>query len=120
MLFTDVVMPGTINTRDVARQDQDFCPGLHIPDGLMPRPAARHTVLLVEDDALVRLTTVEMLKELGHEVMKADDAAGALAILEAEKITVLVTDVGLPGMSGSALSTLWPRKPIVVRLESRW
>jgi signal transduction histidine kinase/CheY-like chemotaxis protein len=61
-------------------------------------------VLLVEDDGLIRLATADMLEELGHTVFEASDAAEALGILERETIDVLLTDDGLPGVSGRDLA----------------
>jgi CheY-like chemotaxis protein len=61
-------------------------------------------VLLVDDESLIRSSTAEILSELGHTVLEAGDAAAALAIIEAEAIDVLLTDIGLPGMSGSDLA----------------
>ena len=61
-------------------------------------------VLLVEDDALIRLSTVDMLENLGHWVEEAGDAPAALERLDKGVFDVLVTDVKLPGMSGEALA----------------
>jgi DNA-binding NtrC family response regulator len=61
-------------------------------------------VLLVEDDALVRMTAVEMLELAGHRVLQASTADAALRELEANPaIDLLVTDIKLPGMSGEDL-----------------
>jgi PAS domain S-box-containing protein len=62
------------------------------------------TVLLVEDDDLIRSSTAEMLAELGHTVVQAADAKSALKALEAGPVDVLVTDVGLPDLSGVELA----------------
>ena len=71
-------------------------------------PAARHfepcTVLFVEDDALIRMNTADMLKDLGHIVVEAGSAEDALVALETAGVDVLVTDVNLPGMSGPELA----------------
>ena len=67
--------------------------------------AGRETVLLVEDDALVRSATAEMIAELGFAVTEAADAPMALAVLESgARIDVLFTDIGLPGMRGDELA----------------
>lgn len=65
---------------------------------------ARLAVLLVEDDALIRMDAADMLRELGHEVVEAEYGPDALAVLQRRRIDVLVTDVGLPGMSGIELA----------------
>jgi CheY-like chemotaxis protein len=61
-------------------------------------------VILAEDDALIRLSTVDMLESLGHSVLEASDARAVLALLESEDADILVTDVNLPGMSGIELA----------------
>ena len=62
------------------------------------------TVLLVEDDELIRTTTTEMLSEIGCEVKEAAHAEEALKILNDGPVDVLLTDVGLPGISGLQLA----------------
>jgi PAS domain S-box-containing protein len=69
-----------------------------------PDTVGTWTVLLVEDDDLIRSSTAEMLVDLGHTVIQAADAAAALRALEAQAIDVLVTDVGLPDLSGVELA----------------
>jgi signal transduction histidine kinase/DNA-binding response OmpR family regulator len=70
------------------------------------KPAAGRglKVLLVDDESLIRSSTAEMLIELGAEVYEVGDAVSALAILEREAVDLLLTDIGLPGMSGAALA----------------
>ncbi|WP_420223594.1 PAS domain S-box protein [Pigmentiphaga litoralis] len=58
----------------------------------------RETILVAEDDDQVRATVVETLSELGYRVLKASDAASALAIVESGmSIDLLFTDVVMPG-----------------------
>ena len=65
-------------------------------------PSAK--VLVVEDVALIRLTTVEMVEDIGFAAAAAADAQQALAMLkEDDGISILLTDLGLPGMSGRQL-----------------
>ena len=70
------------------------------------RPAAARTgtVLLVEDDEFIRETLAELLGMSGNVVLQAFDAASALAALAAHPVDVLVTDVGLPKVSGIELA----------------
>jgi signal transduction histidine kinase/DNA-binding response OmpR family regulator len=164
LLFTDVVMPGPINTREFARRAQEMRPGLKVLftsgytqnaivhngrldddayllskpyrkddlarklrsllDGTpqsanMPEPAPpivqgsssstlpdgrRRKVLVVEDVALIRMTTVDMVDELGFDTAEAGDGAEALALLQNDPdIEILLTDLGLPGMNGRQL-----------------
>ncbi|ATB48188.1 response regulator [Corallococcus macrosporus] len=56
------------------------------------------TLLVVEDDAEVRATAVEMLTELGYRVLKASDGQSALAVVQSGiPIDLLFTDVVMPG-----------------------
>jgi CheY-like chemotaxis protein len=64
------------------------------------------TVLVVEDDPDVRTYTVEMVSDLGYQVVSAPDGLSALQVLEAHpELRLLFTDVGLPGgMNGRQLA----------------
>ena len=65
------------------------------------------TVLVVEDDASVRLLTCEVLRELGYDPIEVRDPIAAVPILaSAQAIDLLISDVGLPGMSGRELAEL--------------
>ncbi len=74
-------------------------------------------VLVVEDEPLILMSTVDMVNELGHDVHEASSAEDALAVLEKHGIDILLTDVGLPGMSGTDLARhvreRWPSVRIV-------
>lgn len=57
--------------------------------------------LVVEDQPDVRLQLVETLSELGCDVIEAADGAAGLAMVESpEPFDLLITDIGLPGVSG--------------------
>lgn len=63
-----------------------------------PVSGGSETILVVEDDAQVRETVVDLLAELGYRVLKAPDAAKALAVIESGvAIDLLFTDVVMPG-----------------------
>ena len=65
------------------------------------------TVLLVEDDDSVRLLVSEVLSELRYDTLEAGSADEALPILTShQRIDLLVSDVGLPGMNGRQLAEL--------------
>jgi PAS domain S-box-containing protein len=68
--------------------------------------AGSETVLVVEDDELLRAYTVEALQELGYRVLEARDAAAALVVLGGKThVDLLFTDVVIPGgMNGRALA----------------
>jgi len=63
-------------------------------------------LLVVEDDDIVRMLMVEVLDELGYEVIEAEHASAALRILEdpGQQLALMVTDVGLPDMRGEELA----------------
>ena len=56
------------------------------------------TVLVIEDEATIRLLITEVLQEAGYQVIGAEDGRAGLRIFEStRRIDLLVTDVGLPG-----------------------
>ena len=66
---------------------------------------AGETILVVEDEPIVRSLVVEVLNDLGYETIEAGDATEALPSLEdGQRIDLLITDVGLPGMNGRQLA----------------
>ncbi|KTC11948.1 histidine kinase [Pseudomonas marginalis ICMP 9505] len=74
---------------------------------LLPFANAGETVLIVEDDPAVRVLVSAVLKELGYAFVEAGDASGALPIIESEqRIDLLISDVGLPGMNGRQLAEI--------------
>lgn len=65
------------------------------------------TILLVEDDEVVRMLTSELLAELSYRVLEAEDAHAALAILQSEQaLDLLMTDIRLPDMDGYQLMAI--------------
>ena len=69
------------------------------PAGLTgPVLGGGETILVVEDDAPVQHTVVDMLRGLGYDVLHADDGASALALLgTGVAVDLLFTDVVMPG-----------------------
>jgi len=68
------------------------------PGNDTPRAEGGETVLVVDDEPLVRMLAVEQLEELGYSVIEADDGPSAMKILRSDRhISLLITDVGLPG-----------------------
>lgn len=63
--------------------------------------SAKHqavTVLLVEDEAIIRMASAAILEDAGYTVLEAPDGDAALSMLNANPdITVIVTDVQMPG-----------------------
>jgi CheY-like chemotaxis protein len=68
-------------------------------------------ILVVDDDPLIAMNTVDMLEDLGHTVIRANSGHKALQVLETEPtIDLLVTDHAMPGMSGLELAEIARRK----------
>lgn len=158
LLFTDVVMPGTLKSPELARKAKERLPQLAVlftsgytensivhggrldagveliskpytrealarkirhvlaneaqhqiaaaaaaqPRDTAPAPSS-YAIMLVEDDALIRISTRDMLEDMGHTVLAAASAEQALVMLEGHFIEVLVSDMNLPQMSGLEL-----------------
>ncbi len=62
------------------------------------------SILLVDDNELVRAMSQEVLADAGYEVVPCADAAEALEAIERRRFDLLLTDVGLPGISGRELA----------------
>ncbi|NWA43613.1 response regulator [Pseudomonas reactans] len=74
---------------------------------LLPFANAGETVLIVEDDPAVRVLVSAVLKELGYGFVEAGDADTAMPIIESDqRIDLLISDVGLPGMNGRQLAEI--------------
>jgi PAS domain S-box-containing protein len=67
--------------------------------------ATGETVLVVEDEPVVRGVILEMLGEQGYRTLEAVDGPAGLRLLRSDaRVDLLVTDVGLPGMNGRQLA----------------
>jgi two-component system, response regulator PdtaR len=81
---------------------------------------SRHAILIVEDDQLLKLLTVDIVEGAGFVALQADNADEAMAILEARSdIALLLTDINMPGsMDGlklaHAVRNRWPPIKIIV------
>jgi two-component system, response regulator PdtaR len=79
----------------------------------------RPVVLIVEDEFLIRMDAVDMIRSAGFDVVEAENADEAISILEGRRdITVIFTDVQMPGsMDGLKLAAAvrgrWPPIKIV-------
>ncbi|MDO9709340.1 ATP-binding protein [Paracraurococcus lichenis] len=85
--------------------------------GAVPPPAS--PILLVEDEAPLRLLGTRLLERAGHGVLAADSAESALALLEeGARPAMLVSDVAMPGMDGLDLArrlrARWPALPVLL------
>ena len=84
-------------------------------------PSADHpTILVTEDDELLRLYTSQLLEESGYTVVEADSAEEALKVMEARKdVRLLFTDIQMPpGCNGLELARQvhkrWPKVLLVI------
>ncbi len=81
---------------------------------------APFTVLIVEDDELVRELGVEFLSDAGFQVLEASNGQEALSLLERNpKVGVLFTDINMPGpLDGITLASMaavkWPHLAIII------
>jgi signal transduction histidine kinase len=76
-----------------------------------PAAPGSGTVLLVDDEGLVRSSTSEMLADLGYRVVEAESGEDALRKLDEEiRVDFLVTDHLMPGMTGTQLAAEARRK----------
>jgi PAS domain S-box-containing protein len=72
--------------------------------GLDAARADRPSVLLVDDDAIVRDVLALSLEDAGYRVLAASGGAAALARLDApERVDIIVSDLAMPSMDGLAL-----------------
>jgi signal transduction histidine kinase/DNA-binding response OmpR family regulator len=76
-------------------------------------------VLLVDDDFLIAMSSVDMLVDLGHEVVEAHSGKEALAHLKDDgRFDLLITDYSMPEMTGGDLANaardLFPDLPILI------
>jgi CheY-like chemotaxis protein len=73
-------------------------------------PCLQAAILVVEDDAAVRATVVELLQQAGYQVQVAGNADEAMALLDAGlKVDLIFTDVVMPGQLKSANLAQWAR-----------
>lgn len=84
-----------------------------------PLTQGHGTVLLIDDDMMVRMSTADMLEDLGYLVVEAGSAEEALQLIQSGvEPNLVLTDHLMPGMSGTQLAeelkTLRPKLPIIL------
>lgn len=81
-------------------------------------PQTKATILLVEDEELLRAGVQEVLEIQGYKVITAPDGEQALACLGAQTIDLVITDLVMPKMDGvdfvKQLREIKPDLPVIV------
>ena len=81
-----------------------------------------HTVLVVDDEVLMREVLVRWLRAAGYVATEAADASTALALVASERFDVVLVDVEMPGRDGlwlvGRLRELFPNVAIVLATAS--
>lgn len=72
----------------------------------VPRATNGQTILVVEDEPVLRMLIVDVMTDLGYTTLEAEDSAAGLQILlSAAPISLLISDIGLPGaMNGRQMA----------------
>jgi two-component system, response regulator PdtaR len=88
-------------------------------DMIIQASPAAATVLVVEDDFLVRLCAADALRDAGFDVLEAASGPEALQLLEAGPVDVVFTDINMPGaFDGAGLAQRvrrrWPGTAVVI------
>ncbi|SMC94837.1 response regulator [Rhizobium sp. RU36D] len=77
------------------------------------------TVLIVEDEPLIRMMLADVLVDEGYRVVEAGHAMAAIAVLAAQDIDAVITDIDMPGALGGLdlaqhISACRRRLPVIV------
>jgi DNA-binding response OmpR family regulator len=79
---------------------------------------SRYTILVVDDEELIRNLIVTFLSKMGHSCLTAVDGVDALDKMKENKIDAVITDIKMPNMDGitltSEISIKYPGLPIMV------
>jgi two-component system cell cycle sensor histidine kinase/response regulator CckA len=80
--------------------ESDACPAGEETSNALAR--GTETILLVEDDELVRTVTKAIIELLGYKVLEASNGKDAIALYREnnETVSLVITDVVMPGLSG--------------------
>lgn len=108
----EIWLPAVDGPASAPRVRDDAASVLRMDDGHL------RTVLSVDDDDLVRSTTVQMLEDLGYRVLSTSSAEEALRMLEHTSVDLVITDHAMPRMTGAQLvlrlRERWPRLPVIM------
>ena len=102
----------------VPRADTELHSLDQVPAGPQMDAGAPSRILVVDDDAAVRKTTADLIRDLGHQVSDADGGEAALAVLqEGASFDLMVVDLAMPNMNGAVFAIrarqLRPAMPVL-------
>jgi len=84
----------------------------------LTKTSSKYTILVVDDEELIRNLVVTFLSRLGHSCFTATDGVDALNKMKENRIHVVITDVKMPNMDGimltSEVSKQYPECPVMV------
>jgi CheY-like chemotaxis protein len=85
---------------------------------ILKKEPSRYTILVVDDEELIRNMIVTFLSSLGHSCFTATDGVDALDKMKGNKIDAVITDIKMPNMDGitlvGELLMEYPGLPIMV------
>jgi len=93
---------------------------IHRPTAIIEaQDASPSRILVVDDDVLIAMSTVEMVEDLGHTVIEAYSGSDALEIIKGDTaIDLMITDFAMPKMSGAELimaaRSIRPDLPVIL------
>ncbi|SDU14310.1 sigma-54-dependent transcriptional regulator [Halopseudomonas salegens] len=91
---------------------------MHAAKMIEPQTGAQPSVLLVEDDASLREALADTLSLAGYPVLAAEQGEAALHLLRQHPVSMVVSDVNMPGMDGHALLQVlraeYPQLPVLL------
>ena len=96
-------MPGQGTTVTLQFQAATTAPSGTAPDRPPAQRPARH-ILLIDDEAVVLHTMTELLQAAGHAILAAESGPAGLAHLEHALSDLVLTDLGMPEMSGAEVA----------------
>ena len=80
--------------------------------------SSQYTILVVDDEELIRNLVVTFLSKLGHSCITAIDGVDALEKMKGNKLDAVITDIKMPNMDGIILtreiSRQYPELPVMV------
>jgi PAS domain S-box-containing protein len=89
---------GTTMCLYLPRYSGDLLSDAEQADTAIPKHGAGETVLVIDDEPVVRMLIVEVLEQAGYTALEAEDGPSGLKIIDSDaRLDLLITDVGLPG-----------------------